>query len=130
MLKEVICHKMSALKMILDSFDNESVLLRCVTINVPPFKYIGNNSMLVGFKIYRYSTICLYNNVLICDTYPCFFNLLFNLETRNITRTLLNDMLFCTVKTTLTFTVSNNFHTHRNLPNYFKFFCEVQKYAS
>ena len=46
--------------MILDSFDNESVLLRCVTINVPPFKYIGNNSMLVGFidiLLYVYITM-------------------------------------------------------------------------
>ena len=117
--------------MILDSFDNESVLLRCVKINIQQFKYIGNKSMPLGLNtFYQYSTICLYNNVLICSIYPCFFNLLFNLEIGNITRTLLNDMLFCTVKTTLTFTVSNNFHTHRNLPNYLKFFCEVQKYAS
>ena len=31
--------------MILDSFDNESVLSRCVKINIPPFKYISNKSM-------------------------------------------------------------------------------------
>ena len=43
--------------MILDSFDNESVLLRCVKINLPPFKYIGNNSMLVGLNISAYVTM-------------------------------------------------------------------------